>query len=1162
MIYHKYLLNNNEVAVEIAPTLTHTKDLSLDSFVCLLQANTIKNAVAPMTTFKVQESEDNILWNTTDLFVVVTDEVSIFSLNPPTYKHKLTLTQNIRNLDKHLIRNTSFVQPTNNVKKMYLSISNAITESGYGDTYRADYRTIPSNEELYGMRWQDKIIINSRDKIDSLKCRLKLFIVDKDRNFVEKDSFYIGSNKFIYSSNTIKIKNASDVIIGSFGVSETYLDVWKENDVALSLLRNAGAGEYKLDINDDVFSYPVDYTDELNNPRFITLQAEIMLELHTYSVYEVIDTLIKQTMKETDDYNATNDLYTKPLFTLPTSESTGSALELYTLLTNTISPNFTFTQCTFYQALAEIFKLFDGIFVIDENGVLGIEYLNEYGETISDPKFTGVTQSTKEEYFNNGYVAYYQSAKQTVKFPENGLANVRSQSLGVPDKNDFSFVVPKPIDFIIEGKLRTYGTFRLPIYTSNNSVAVNSTDLILDISNSLIEKSVWTLLDDSAEISSGIGQGANYNVYNQVNTIPYTKGESFFGISDYYKNTINQTKSILIGVKEKHFRRFFGFNTGWLDGSSSQPTPPANPTSGDWKNVQMSLEYISQFDGRLKVESLTNKYAGEMLVNQANGAVDLNKLGLNILGLTLLNGEPTLMANMKLCKWEDRITKGQVYIDENNDYWVANVVNYTMLNNGYVQTNIQFTKNFNALASRVQINKEKRMTNISNELTIKSEDDYCEYVYLSTTNESVNTGKYGISNYRTCPKTMRLSLLKDVVYNGVVVTSTIELNGAINKRFSISLQDGRTIGLVLTSAAVVNIGGIYNTNLTFSVAGQHPELNGLEPIFWFIETIGSNNTLTFAQAITGTILSVNYVSPGSTSVILTSASELVNSVPEPICFAIKTLSAIEKSTFDIANPYNIDFAMITPKNEDGSSIYDKENNLISNLYIPMIKYGAGNAVCLEMSMDSPINAGNELTYTEQTTWFSSYTKYFSKAKTYTDENGWADKITFDLCKLNGNFSSSFPFINSLETSYTKIGAINNFKFYKKPNEILALNYELIHLPLEDRKNVDFIGSQFINKNGFVKTFGAKETFYIYRSTTEKYSILDTKGKGSRTIISNITSSYTLNGSFTLTFTPNAYLTCISWAICDSQGNIYFASNTSLTSAASVSIYGFSRHHRI
>ena len=85
------------------------------------------------------------------------------------------------------------------------------------------------------------------------------------------------------------------------------------------------------------------------------------------------------------------------------------------------------------------------------------------------------------------------------------------------------------------------------------------------------------------------------------------------------------------------------------------------------------------------------RYKGEMLVNQSQGYVDTNKLGLNILGLSLKLGNPTLSLTQKICSWEDRITKGDIYTYQNAN-WLANSVRYTFYND-FIQVSVDFVKN-------------------------------------------------------------------------------------------------------------------------------------------------------------------------------------------------------------------------------------------------------------------------------------------------------------------------------------------------------------------------------------------------------------------------------------------------------------------------------------
>ena len=113
------------------------------------------------------------------------------------------------------------------------------------------------------------------------------------------------------------------------------------------------------------------------------------------------------------------------------------------------------------------------------------------------------------------------------------------------------------------------------------------------------------------------------------------------------------------------------------------------------------------------------------------------------------------------------------------------------------------------------------------------------------------------------------------------------------------------------------------------------------------------------------------------------------------------------------------------------------------VYIPMIRYGAGNMLCFEMSYNSPINAGNQTTYTTATTWFGS-NKYYTKAIKYTNDLGFMESTTLYLINVsNSSFDNSFPEIGTYTPFLggNAVLEIDNLKVYKQPNEIFALNYE-------------------------------------------------------------------------------------------------------------------------
>ena len=120
--------------------------------------------------------------------------------------------------------------------------------------------------------------------------------------------------------------------------------------------------------------------------------------------------------------------------------------ELYDLLKSTIAPNFTFTQLTFYECVAEVFRLFDSIFTIDSDGVLGITYFNQANKTVRNFDFSGVNIALSEDKYTNALQTYYQEAKQKLTFPNNkNYIRARSSELGIPEQQDHYIILPHSI---------------------------------------------------------------------------------------------------------------------------------------------------------------------------------------------------------------------------------------------------------------------------------------------------------------------------------------------------------------------------------------------------------------------------------------------------------------------------------------------------------------------------------------------------------------------------------------------------------------------------------------------------------------------------------------------------------------------------------------------
>ncbi len=988
-IYDKATSQWNEVFVEVAPQLVVAKDTTNDSFSCSLAASTKKEPYNPMTPFKIIDDE-----NKTKIMWIISDTVNVFATSPQSYRHELNIVQYRYFLNKHILRNTTVNQPRKKNATLYGSLTNFL------DYDSGDLAFAVANDP-YGniLMWTDTLHLGSKTRIKSAAYTIKLYgtIIDASGTPVydtvpivsltddDKEGIKANARFRIYDStrnttiiDNLYIKDFNQRIAltpSQISTLNTYLSTYSGN-VYLEVRYTSGNETNKFT---KAFSTISNYDGTYSN---MTAQIYIDFDLYNYTMYDLLETLLEQYRLTSSNFGSKRDL----LFNLPLSG------DLYTLLTTTYPPDtMNFTQATFYEVLTEIFRFYDAGFSFDENKTLQIEYYNDPENQINPAKTTKVTYSDKN--YSNGRVTFYQNA-----INEYSIKNMptRCQELGVPSRGDFGLVLPYPIYQMNKiGYLCTFSAV-LP-YTQSSLLSGNvkfSSSIPLDISFFVVSRNEWSVLPKNDSISGAIKD------LKQLTTIPYDRGSTFISMSRYDKNWGVLDKHVLEYVLKGAISRFFGV-TYWT-GSASISVDSVSPAKDTYANQRFNVEYLSTNNGRLQTETLTNKYVGEYLNNQASGAVDLNKLGLNMLGESLKDGEPTLTAVCRFSKWEDRPKEGD-YITIDGDMWVANVINYTVRDD-YTECVIEFSKNFNALSLRVTSDKQTRLTAISGELSEISEDNYIDYVYVSPFQEGPSTRQ---------PIPLDVKVLASMV--------------------------GQTFG----------------------------------------------------------------------------ASEGLYEFP------------------------NVTDCAITTTN-------------VTQAYIPLLKYGAGNCVCFEMQYSSPINAGNKLVVSSG--WFGPST-YFSQATKYTDEEGWADKLTIDFLYSAGTVPSavnSFPELTYLSGGavyYKKAGNISNLEYYKKPNEIFALNYQWCFLPLPSQKNNFFIGSAFVNENIFTKPEKVKaKKFYLYYTVSGnfQYSILDVKGHlGDGLTREPITvgTQYNTGRRYCVAyFLTNETILAKTWAVCDDEGNIYFASN--------------------
>lgn len=989
------------VSVEIEPNLTRAWDTTNDSFSCVLAANTDAEPYKPMTAFKIIDDE-----NHTTIMWIINDNVSMFSLSPLMYKHSLSIVQYRYFLNKHLVRNTVFNQPKIKNQKLYTATN--LTYTYWASPVSGYYYTIQRDGSNNMLAWQDQVILNPHTKVKSGNFEYCFYYIRDtietddngdplpvslikmtndvfaDMNSTLRDNIYIrfcDANNSDYEIASIKItdtdKNKKTSIPDSvIGAINTYIASRGNNSVKLYGKYDTAldSGETAIDnLITKSFLKTVDPSlqDEQDTDIFMPIILQVHMELNTYNytMYDVIDTLLKQYRLLTDNGVAKRE----KIFNLPESG------DLYDLLTNTYPPDtMTFTQATFYDALTEIFRFYDAGFKFDENKTLQIEYYNDAQEERNDVKFSGKTMTFADKNLNNGRVAYYQNAIQTIKLPK---IPTRSNNLGVPYKTDYCIIVPKPI----------YSINKLTMFIDKSSFVMCGSKaarvkMELDLTPYIVNNNIWAVLDTN---NTPLGS-TNYYKLVQQGTIPFERGSNIINISTYRKDWIGDDEAVLKYVVGLAIRRFCGqpknLNTVLYDNYDD---------ATKWYQHNFAIEYETMSNGRLETKTLNDQYKGEMLVNQGSGMIDLNKMGLNILGESLKDGQPTLTVSCEITNWENKINEGD-YIIYNGAKWVANSVNYKAIKDNVFQVTAEFTKNFNALALRVQTDKQKRLTAISAENSILSEDSYIDYVYVTDNKLKPEDGT--------------------TIFGNKVLESMI----------------GQTFGIAKSSYTVQNVD--VASIITY---GENGQVNHFGNLGW-------------------------------------------------------------------------------------SAAY---------LAIPLIKYGAGNCVCFELQYNEPNSAGNCLIY--------SAGSYKSYATLYTDDEGWADLVTINFHQNSNITYANYPVLNNTSPN---VATMYKLKYYKKPNEIFGLNYELCFLPMIHEINDFFVGNAFIKNNAFIDSAKPALEFYLYYSNSYAYSVMDTKGYegGNKVKVAFSTNSASkLVQLYILTTTP---ITAKHWAICDENGDIYFASN--------------------
>lgn len=793
----KFYLDNKEVQINSNAVFTKTLDNTLDSGSVELAFNEDASPVKPNTNFIVKNTENTDEW----CFIVASDSVEVVqrgngNKKATLYKHTLTLTEKPSKLQSHLMRNSTFAYFNRDahIKCNFLTFSNFDTTTGeFDNTARLAY--CDSNSTAHYMAFSPRVSVPSINNYEKAKLSIKIYTNVFDNC---QTSGYLDEpkgwelNNYEYKSMTLALlkkwkedgsvatnyqaielnitqedinRGYVDIVLSSDKMQELFSDL-NETSVISLLPYNYVSGGYNLVSN---FGLRTPSKQSVNRaPAGVALiQCDFQLIAKTRTLYDVLETLQKQSLKY---YNSHNHATT---FEMPSRTS-----EKGLILDSIEAPDYSFSGETLFECISDVLNYIDAVPVIDENNVLSFEYLNKLDNDLGSGtpidflknKIVDKTSRISNENYVNDLYSEFQKAKETkVHYYPSKTSFKRTINNGyglISGSNTLKADTDFPIDYI-DHFYCYYGATHFKMHIKSIAYIQESTpwtfaDLempkeikYIDINDAIYSNDLYQSLSSTTE-------SLHYFPCKQ-NTLKYTKGAKDIDLCGIGKiDGVGGDYAIIYYAVNCCFAREFGFgNTDSynydIQRLLTETTDQAyfvidntntNSNNEYLTNLYFRVEYHAIYNGQTSAVSNENKYNGETYVSSNYNNPDLSKMLLNLQGVARQIGNEELNVSLPVDKWEQRIKPGS-FFDKSGARYVANVIqtvfmggkNYNNAENKVFQ-NVQFTKNFNSINNYVSLDKEKRYYEVSTELTQKGYQNLIEYIYFSTSGVITSSTSY------------------------------------------------------------------------------------------------------------------------------------------------------------------------------------------------------------------------------------------------------------------------------------------------------------------------------------------------------------------------------------------------------------------------------------
>lgn len=683
----KVYIGSKEVRCEMPITYTAVLDETFDNASIVIPFSYRRKPYAPRSIVKIETDSGERL-----SFRLVNDTVALVSRgNKNVYQHTITLVEHTSILSTRILKNICCYQPATDYQKKVNAIScKYVVGVGY---------YIPSQTLRFSFSYFKYV--------PRFTLRLQLYQIQ-----AQEIAGGVGYKKVdIAGSVYLKINGTYHTLR-----TNTYINI----DPTTTSLELVITEHSTISFN----------SGQTIDEAEVVVMFSVEREFYNYNFTDIVDK-IRTTAMQIVNSNANKD---EPFLALDENSS------LYKLL-NVRAPNFTFTQCTIFDALQQIFLYFDGIPRLSENKELTIEYFNQFKIENDKEKIIDERLSLSADTYINGIMGDISNVilEKPIIYPSaSGFFHPRPIRAGKYNDKELALVLPRPINKIKHLWVlcpRVYGINQV----SSSSGRYPIDYLIVDILPILKTNEELALLPDTA----------GHNELSKNNTICYSRGSNIIGVA---------TTTNSYGFIEENIFNGLQIAIAQEYGVSSENIT-VDTTQIEY--LSFRIEYEPMISTRIKSESLENKYDGEIYTNQSSIEPSISKIARNMFGLSLKYGNEEIVRSKQISTFDNRYKIGDNY-DIDDERYIVNSATTTFFN-GYITSQATLTKDFNKLSSYLSVDEKKRFTNIDRSIAVDSREVISDYLVY-------DSASWLLPSYLTYYKCLKqnaiYSLLDSVVSTG------------------------------------------------------------------------------------------------------------------------------------------------------------------------------------------------------------------------------------------------------------------------------------------------------------------------------------------------------------------------------------------------------------